>query len=88
MEYQKECVIGTHRARVLMKSPATCTKKHDRACQRCWEKHLANEVETMEVREGAVRCIFCLTAMGREDMVRLARKGTVERYGDADPHTP
>lgn len=82
MEYQKECVIGAHTAQILIKSPAACTEKHDRGCQRCWEKHLSNEVETMDARDGGVRCMFCLAGMGREDLVRLARKGTVERYGN------
>lgn len=77
MEYLKDCPVGAHQAQILMKSPRTCDEEHDRACRRCWEKHLSNEVE--EVKQTGIRCMFCLTQMGREDLVRLARKGTVKR---------
>ena len=79
MENQKQCSIGAHTAQILMRPPAACTEEHDRACQRCWEKHLSNEVETMDASGGAVRCMFCLAEMDRSDLARLARKGTVER---------
>lgn len=85
MEYQKECSVGAHTAQILMRSPATCAQKHDRACKRCWENHLSNEVETMDTRDGVVRCMFCLAGIGRDDLIRLARKGTFERYAKACP---
>lgn len=77
MEYLQESSIGAHQAQILMKPPSTCAEAHKHACQRCWGKQLSNEVEV--VKETRLRCMFCLTEMGREDLVRLACKGTVKR---------
>lgn len=81
---KKICPICASEVASLRVSPTTCSgghKEDERACGECWEAYLSKQVE--DRAPGDIRCMFKHEGehkLDKEQVMDLARKGTMERY--------
>ncbi|KAK5134070.1 hypothetical protein LTR08_006960 [Meristemomyces frigidus] len=77
----KSCLVCAAEVSSFRASPATCSLKHtldERACHECWEAYLSLQVE--EQRAEHIACMFCHSMMPEDEVKRLSRAQTSERY--------
>lgn len=77
----KYCTVCSSEVGSLKVSPQHSDQpkhiEHERACAECWEAWLSLQVEENQLDQ--IKCMFCASMLGVEQIGQLARKGTSYR---------